>query len=205
MSTTYAYGRFETDEEFKAFQRKLETRFHIAATVRYFYDGVAGQYGLNQALATAKRDGKRLIFRDFSDAGRDTISAVANILSVMNKGVPVVILDTNFDNFPEEVSQHIFRQTMEAILRASIRHTQINRKLGVEAAKLAGAIQGRPRKFKPAKMMSLIDEMALSSSRRLTSRKVAVKIGCSKSTAASLLRSWRENKKRQKPNATSTT
>jgi len=191
--TTYAYGRFESDEEFAAFQRKIEYRFHISDKVRFWHDDLVRDIDLQRVLELAPRGASYVIFRAFADAGRSIAEAVRNIAGLLRKGVKVLTLDTNFDNFPDDITQFVFKQTVEAIEAAEGRHIEIKRKLGIA--------RGRPPHFTLVNVQPVIEEMRseaqATGARPLTARWLAKRIGSSEPTAAALLKKYDEQNKIQ--------
>src|SRR2546423_155262 len=92
----HAYGRFENGEDERAFQDAVYAKFPatVREKIKFHRDGIAGQRGLSAVLHSAEDpDTQIVVFRQFSDAGRDIGSAIRNIVAMISK-VEVWILNS---------------------------------------------------------------------------------------------------------------
>jgi hypothetical protein len=120
VKDSHAYCRAGSEDELAAFIRKVKSRFHVSDSVRWWADGPATG-GANLEEMLAQRGAKLVIFRELADAGRDLAEVARNVSRLLGRGVTVLALDVNVDNFPLAVTQFVLKKTVDALVAGAKR------------------------------------------------------------------------------------
>jgi DNA invertase Pin-like site-specific DNA recombinase len=196
----HAYARLQTPEQRAGFQhavRALAAKLDVSANggkVTYRFDGLAGQRGLNATLDAARSgDDNVVVFNHASDAGRDLRECVRNLneLMLLQPVRAIRILDSRTDLTLTPDGLNGAWRLLSALWEAHSAYVSMNNKLGVEAARLAGAQIGRRPVTTLERVQETISEMMNASAGQLPSaRKLAAKVGVSVGKAHALLKEF---------------